>query len=387
VNRQITILKEEHAAKCSALSNELSRLAKAKRQFERRKKTEKQKIDSDFEMKIQVQQVNLKSAIENIARLYDEDENDRGCQIIEAIRQVRETHNRTHDLLLQGRSELNAMKQSSDSSSADYRAAISHIGSGGNARDLLQRIERQKSVTEMQLLDLEARMNGVQESIGQTLAQQKSANQNIVLDIQSIISADQTKYETQCRIIQEEKSDVITHERMEIDRITHESEQKKERSVRNHSTDMQRHQQRIESAIKQRDEVAAQLTATAQHRVYRDEAKVRTNQMAPLGTEMIAHILSLSRSDVSGRNPPLREHRKMETLVSQIRSLDTMIQSSFEYAFSAIRDGPRDKQTPDNSLPIPDSGSCSSSRAPFASRSSRPKVSKRVPLVFSAQHM
>lgn len=111
VNKQINDKKSEIEKAAAKFQNDLSAVDKLKRQLQRRIETETRAIDDEFEMKIQVAQVNLQKAIENISKLYDDDENQRGREVIEAIRKVREKKNKNSDLISRKNKELNDLKQ------------------------------------------------------------------------------------------------------------------------------------------------------------------------------------------------------------------------------------------------------------------------------------
>jgi hypothetical protein len=391
VNRQITLLHEEHKAKMIALSSEISGLAKAKRQFERRKKKETQNIDDEFEMNIQIEQVHLRNMIENLAKLYDKEENERGCQIIEAIRQVREAHNRTDDLLFRGRNELNALKQSFVKSCSHHRIELGYIESGGKEKDLLQKIEQQKSIMAVRLSDIETRMHRVKESLAQSRAKQNAIDQTAILSIQSLISADTSGHATKCQLIQEEKTMVVAQERAEMDRITLEFQERREKSIFKHKTNVQAHQQRISSAVKQRDELAKQFTAEQEQLQLQNHAileqRRRDNphlqaKSSDLSTGLLSKSVNSAEIPHWAHTPSMGNRHKIDSLLSQIQSLDAMTESAFESFFVAIKNGPTDTQKARQiSPPEHDSVRSRSSRSArnpnnSVSRGSRPDSSR-----------
>ena len=75
------------------LDHEISMIDKKMRKFKRSTKSSINEIDKEYEMKIQVLQIDLNNKIENLSKLYTKEENDRGCEIIEAIRKIKETQN------------------------------------------------------------------------------------------------------------------------------------------------------------------------------------------------------------------------------------------------------------------------------------------------------
>lgn len=79
-------------------------IEKGIRQYQRYIKSSIDKIDEDYEMKIQVLQIDLNNKIENLAKLFTNEENSRGCDIIEAIRKIKTIQNQqlSKSLQLQG---------------------------------------------------------------------------------------------------------------------------------------------------------------------------------------------------------------------------------------------------------------------------------------------
>lgn len=84
---------EKNSKELSKLDYLISNGEKAIRQLYRSTKTDSEKIIRDHEIQLQLLQVKLNDSIENIAKLFDKEENSRGVEIIEAIRKVRRVQN------------------------------------------------------------------------------------------------------------------------------------------------------------------------------------------------------------------------------------------------------------------------------------------------------
>lgn len=72
-------------------STQNSSIKKLKRELQRRVETQTRTIDDKYERKIQVEHVSIEKSIGNISKLCDEDENRRGREVIEMIRQIRQS--------------------------------------------------------------------------------------------------------------------------------------------------------------------------------------------------------------------------------------------------------------------------------------------------------
>jgi hypothetical protein len=95
----------------SKYDTELSTLEKTRRQLERRIESEIRQIDDEYERMIQVEEVKLSQKIENISRLYDSDENQRGREVVEIIRKLNEIRMRTATALKDKARALEQMRK------------------------------------------------------------------------------------------------------------------------------------------------------------------------------------------------------------------------------------------------------------------------------------
>jgi len=138
---------DQKAAKDKTLTDmitQLSVLEKNKRQIERSFKTESDKICSEYEMQIQIYQVQLGDKIEKISQLYDADENLRGREIIDMKRKILQLQNRTKDLVIRKEKELNLKKSNNNSSILILRESLADINSGISEKQLIEELEVKK---------------------------------------------------------------------------------------------------------------------------------------------------------------------------------------------------------------------------------------------------
>jgi hypothetical protein len=372
LNRQIAIAHEDHKKKLTMLSGECSRLEKAKRQIERRRKTETQAIDHEYEMKIQIEQVNLLNAIENIAKLYDADENERGAEIIHGIRQVRETNNHTDTLLLRARHGLRALKQEFAATCADLRGELRRLESGTHESELKQKIEDRRTVAASKLSDLEKRMALKCDNLRKTCATQNSNHEKSLINCQSTMAADNAALEKKSHEIHEEKASLRTHESAEIQKITAEYQVQTVKSIRDHEIDVQRMQQRIASAIHQRDELETKYANEEENQMKQSRAEFdsrcreHSDTNNTVFTALRAKNLELSKTisllsdrandaelHLSDPMPRHGEQRKIDNLNSKIQSLDDLSDAAFETLYTTIREAPTIRREV-QSVPIPE---------------------------------
>ncbi|OHT03003.1 hypothetical protein TRFO_29707 [Tritrichomonas foetus] len=111
IDSDIKVLMDQHNKVIDGFESQTRTLAKLIRKFQRNKQSETSLINGDYEMKIQVAQVQLKEKLENLSKIYDPDENQRGCDIIEAFRKVREVRFTMNDAIVQIKKEHELAKK------------------------------------------------------------------------------------------------------------------------------------------------------------------------------------------------------------------------------------------------------------------------------------
>jgi hypothetical protein len=344
INRQLLVIEKDHRKKVTVLSSDICRLEKAKRQIERRKKTETQAIDNDYEMKIQIAQVHLRNTIEHIAKLYTADENERGSELIQAIRQVRETNNYTDDVLFRRGHERESMRQSFTTTASERRAEIARVASSEKESEVLHRIEQKRVEVVSQMSELDARIKLIKDSLGRALTQEKASNREALAALQSLADTEKTEHEQHCQAMATEKRAVVAEEKAEIDKFTAEFNEKRVKCEGNHSAVIQKMRERITSALRQRDELAAKY-AVEEENQQKQIALSETNVeiQTPSARADLSATLAIILKNIREAEPPSRpiDQKRIETLSSRIQSLDDLIESTFESFALAIKEGPR----------------------------------------------
>jgi hypothetical protein len=125
IDKQIEDQQHFHNRRVEKLAADVIAVAKQTRQFARRKKSEHQAINDEYERDIAIAQVQLRQKIENLSKLYTEDENHRGREIIEAVRKVKDMEHRRLDSLL---NEKHRHEESCRQSARECKAIADEIG-------------------------------------------------------------------------------------------------------------------------------------------------------------------------------------------------------------------------------------------------------------------
>lgn len=169
LTKKLAELKEEVVKLEEIYQNDVSNHQKMKRQFERKTKTEEQKLDEEFEMKIQIAQVNLHTSIENISKLYEADENQRGCEIIEAIRKVRDARNRVNEAKIKAQRELLRFEKVHGREKVKLQTAIKNFTNSEEEERLRQKVKNMENQLHKTIEDTKQRnlnqINNIQEKI------------------------------------------------------------------------------------------------------------------------------------------------------------------------------------------------------------------------------
>lgn len=94
------------------LNNQISKLDKEMRLLQRQHTNDCHEIINNIDVQIQFEQVSLNSKIDSLSKLYSEEENQRGVEIIEMLRKLRQVDSRNHDLINKSEKELSDVKLS-----------------------------------------------------------------------------------------------------------------------------------------------------------------------------------------------------------------------------------------------------------------------------------
>ncbi|OHT01238.1 hypothetical protein TRFO_31981 [Tritrichomonas foetus] len=255
LSKRIHELKDECAKMEENFVNDISSLEKAKRQFSRMTKTETQRIDEEYEMKIQVAQVNLRESIENISKLYDSDENMRGVEIIEAIRKVREAKNRTNDFRMRKENEMITMKKEFDKKVNDFQEQIDKYQNSVLENQLKSKMEDIQQNSDKNIENLTNHAQQQIDSLTQKIEEQKIKTNKELQEIKNQIDSETNEFENQTDEIDFEKSKFDMDKEQQIGDIDEKFDTLFEKEDSEHKASLERMQKRIEAAKNTLNEV------------------------------------------------------------------------------------------------------------------------------------
>jgi hypothetical protein len=120
--------------------SDMKSIAKSRRQFERRKRSETQAIDEEYERGIQIAQVGLRDRIENLSKLYTKEENERASEIIEARRRIYQLDHRLFQARLAAKREVEAFKKKCETRKSSLHNRIQDLLSGSREHEIAEKI-------------------------------------------------------------------------------------------------------------------------------------------------------------------------------------------------------------------------------------------------------
>jgi hypothetical protein len=365
--RQLSTMADLHAKQLETLATEMAAVEKAKRQLARRKKTEAQAIDENFEMQIGAQQITLQQAIDNIAKLYTKDENERGCHVIESVRKVREIHNHITDFLTRKRRELDFITQRRQGTSSELREKIQALEACKREKEIENEIAQSAAQSAAQLQEIERRMKARNERILQKSSEENSRIEAQIQTLENEMVEETSQFSGQISQLQGDLQDINRDTRTERDRIEAEFDARKERINREHEVAVERMNKRIANAKEQINELLtksgtekAALIQKNWDELERKSQEFSAHYAADCGRKesMNRTISELSQKESDAEqklfSPTIRpaDQKRIEVLLEKIQSMADLIDAGFEQFYGVIREAPKNApivQPPDSS--------------------------------------
>jgi hypothetical protein len=175
---QIDAIHTDMETAVGRFNTELTSIDKGKRQLQRRIETETRAIDDQYERKIQIAQVDLQKTIDHIAKFYSDEENRRGCEVIEFMRKVRESRNRTDDLLKRKAKELASLRRENLEGEDQLRHEIEQVKAKSQVNSLQQQLSEG-------VLSMEKDVNAITKATGERLAEIEGSIEKVIEDTES----------------------------------------------------------------------------------------------------------------------------------------------------------------------------------------------------------
>ncbi|OHT06872.1 hypothetical protein TRFO_25055 [Tritrichomonas foetus] len=357
--KQINDKKKEIEKAAAKYQTDLAAIDKLKRQLQRRIEAETRVIDDEYEMKIQVAQVDLQKAIENISKLYDEDENQRGREVIEAIRKVRETKNKNSDFISKKNKELADLRIKNQDEEADLKTNLERIQAGDREFQLKKEIEAFQKKTEEIIQEIETESRTQIQAANDSLTKMLNDHENSKKKLEESLNKDDQDFTEKSKQIESEMKEIERIKEEKIAKIASEYNAKEEEIAKKHGVEVERMRKRIEQAKSRLEE--AQDDSKKQYENQLNEWGKGTEERhqkswlsimsevkeANKKTEMLEkkiENLYVQQAKIERVifDPPQRpeEQQKIAELQTEVSSKTAEIQLKFEYLYNLFEQGP-----------------------------------------------
>lgn len=249
-DQQIEQLKKINSKKIEVLDQQIVNLDKSIRQFQRSVKNETQKIDEDYEIQIQIKQVDLKNKIENISKLYTNDENQRGIKIIEEIRKIKDTKNLTLNDILRKTHEKEDMINNQIKKKKELKEKIKNFKSNQRENELKEEIEKISENNKKIMFNSSRKMLESISKIKKEIETNKGKIEREFSSINNLISSEKSKFNNEIEQIKSQKIQIEAETNQKIEEIDKKYKNKLEKVDFEHQKELKAVQKRIENAKK-----------------------------------------------------------------------------------------------------------------------------------------
>lgn len=238
----------------SNMDQQINNADKSLRAFQRSIKTQTSEIIEGYEMQITVDQVKLKDSIENISKLYTKEENQQGCEIIEAIRRVQQAKNRADDLILKKTRNLEEVKQNYEKQKAEMLKKINQLKSGALEKEKIRQIAEQQVRAEVSIEDRISASDGQIQKLKKEIENEKAKIEKQKSLIQHTLETEEQMYNDCTKEIEESINLLSIQNQPVKNQIIEKTNAAKAELEKNHKMEIQRMQNRLESLkIQQND--------------------------------------------------------------------------------------------------------------------------------------
>lgn len=337
------------------LQNEIQNLEKQIRQIQRKIKTETQGINEEFEMKIQVEQVKLNNAIENISKLYEKDENLRGVEIIEAIRKLRDIKNRSVDLQAKKKHEIENEEKNFQKKKIEIENEIKDLRENKEKIELEEKLKQiiENSANDMKLIENER--NSKLKNLTDKTSQIQIENSKKISELKSQIDAENKEFQTKADEIKAKEEEIKNKTDEQLEKCTNEFELKKKSLIDKFNDQVSKLKTRIESAKKVQNEEINNTNKDYDTAVKNDEdlisrkgnddqeslKKLYQNfiqKNAELAQKTKDLLMKVSNLHINQIISPMRksEETKLNNLKDELNSKDQEIVELFDSSFKTL---------------------------------------------------
>ena len=311
-------LREKRLNECETT---LVDLDKRKRMLERGYKTMSDNITQEFEMQIQVAQVELSDKIDKLSALYDKDENARAAVIIEAIRKVKQTQNRLKDLTIKITEEKEHKLKQMEQEKQKITSEMNELMSGQTEEKLRQQLEKMEKDRAAQIEDMEKTTEKLKNEIIKAINKEKEAIEKAKQEIAKQREADDIEFEENSAHINEKSekaSQEIEEKRQDILEVINDKRAEIEKDF---DHDKQIIQSRIDFAkqLSNEEKENCEKKLLDQKAKYKEEYEQISDKLPPSAQSGINTLLQYN-SQLHERIDELSQ--KLADLVYQYMTLD-----------------------------------------------------------------
>ena len=259
-NQHVSETQKNAENKVDYYEKQIKSLNKSIRKFKRAVKSERIKLDENYEIQIQIRQVDIKDKIDNLSKLYSKEENERGTEIIYEIRKVNETKNRTLNLLIRKQREKEKMISDQNEKKEQMKKTISDYENNVFESNLRAQLQEKREYLDQYVSEDYQKLAKKISELNNQIAQNKSTYQKYLNDIKASRESEMKAFKENEHALKKQK-DQINHQKNEkIKAIDTEYRANLKKMKDEHQRQVTSIKQRIEHAQKQYNEYSDQIT-------------------------------------------------------------------------------------------------------------------------------
>lgn len=237
------------------LNTQIVNLDKTKRQYERAHKTEVEKIINQFEVQIQIEQVQLSDKIDKLSTLFDKDENQRGIEIIDGIRKVRQAKNRLEDIKKRKAKELQQALSEQVKKKEEISRKIERLESLEEEKELVAKLAAMEGEISERVKQYDEKTTQIADEMKKNIEKEKAKiNENLNI-INAKIEEQNSSFEEKVNQMNENMAKIATEQEEKKTEANELHNEKLVEQDKNHRISLRNMKNKIESAKGRHSEV------------------------------------------------------------------------------------------------------------------------------------
>ena len=229
------------------LDNTIQNQEKLNRQFQRSTKTATDEINQENELKIQVEQVELNTKIDELSKLFDKEENNRAFVIIDYIRKVRNVKNRTTEQVIKAERQIEEIKKDFEKKIKETQEEIERIKKGDHQIELENKIKQLEENEQQEIAKVDAKYNEIKQGKEKEIQSLKDSYEKEKNQIKELSQKDKDDYEKGTKDIEKEKEKIKQNIEVEKQKVIEKIEKRKKELQNEHAKSLSGLQSRISS--------------------------------------------------------------------------------------------------------------------------------------------